>query len=677
LDRVRQIPENAAIIFSTYFRDINGNAYVPVQALELIHKNANAPIFGSVDTLLGRGIVGGSLTSAEQLGREAGENALSILDGIESVEIDSRAVPAQNMFDWRELQRWHISESQLPEDSIIRYRESSFFELYKWHLILGTCIVIIQSLLIGFLLVTLSKRKAAEKALSGSEKKYRRLVESLQDGIVSMDKNLIITGLNASAKRIFDVRKDELIGRPVSVLVPDDERETQQENIDAVMANDVFKEYEASRLRNDGTRIPVRILLSTLKNETDMTIGLVEIVRDISGQKQIEQEKAELKLALQQAQKMEAIGTLAGGIAHDFNNILTAMIGYTELMLLDVEAGTEMESNLKEVVKGGKRARDLVAQILTFARRDHEAIRPISVLPIAKEAFKMIRSTIPASIEIRQQLATNSLILADPVKLHQIFVNICVNATHAMKNGGILEILVTDVLKSSLPAELQTRLPLDEYLKIRISDTGTGIEEKNLGLIFEPYFTTKEVGSGTGLGLSVVHGIVKNYGGEIFVESTPGQGTVFTIYFPVTHEKMREESPGPSGLPRGSEHILVVDDEPSIIKMMSQFLTRLGYKVTSRTSSADALAIFQKTPNDYDLIFTDMTMPTFCGDVLAREIKKIRPDIPIILCSGYNKKLSEEKPDYINAILMKPVEHSKLACSVRDLLDNGKWDGDE
>jgi PAS domain S-box-containing protein len=670
LNQVGRLQDDSAIIFSTYFRDIDGIPHTPRDVLEYIYAHTNAPIFGLTDTYLGHGIVGGQLTSAEQIGSTAAQIALNILDDKVPADMPPRKVPATNMFDWRELKRWGISEHQLPDNSIVRYRESSFFEIYKWHLLLGAGIVLIQTVLIAFLLVTLSRRKAAEKALSGSEKKYRRLVESLRDGIISIDKNNTITGFNTGAAQIFGYREREVVGRPITTLIPNNESRRQLDNIDDVVKNDIFLEYESTRLNKNGNHIPVRIILSALKNESDKIIGLIEIVRDTSQQKLAEQEKEQLEMALQQAHKMEAIGTLAGGIAHDFNNILAAIIGFTEFSLLDVDPGSSVESNLQEVIKAGKRARDLVNQILTYARRNYETVKPISVHPIAVDALKLIRSMTPSSIDIRHRIETESLIVADPVKIQQIFINICVNAVQSMKDGGRLEVFVNDVPKNDLPLEHHRRLPLNDYLKIEISDTGSGIAENILALIFEPYFTTKEVGSGTGLGLSVVHGIVKSYGGEIIVDSVIDQGTTFTVYFPITKEKQTKTLPRPTNLPRGNEKILVVDDEPAVLRIISQQLNYLGYRVTTRTDSADALALFQKNPNDFDLIITDMTMPAFCGDVLAQEIRKIRSDIPIVLCTGFSHKLTNGTPDGVNALLEKPVEQAKLAKCVRMLLDS-------
>jgi signal transduction histidine kinase len=451
------------------------------------------------------------------------------------------------------------------------------------------------------------------------------------------------------------------------ILAPEDERERQTENMQAVMESDSFLEYESVMLKRNGIRIPVKIAMSVLKNESDEIIGLIKIIRDISDQKIAEEERKKLEAALHQSQKMEAIGTLAGGIAHDFNNILTAVIGYTELALFSIEKGSKEAANLHEVLKAGKRAKDLVNQILTFARKTHEEVKPILIGPIVDDVMKLLRSTTPSSIEIRKKIETESLVMADRTRIHQIFLNICTNAVQAMEsNGGILDISITDIY-----FDRNNGLKPGEYIKITISDTGTGIPNENLELIFDPYFTTKRQGEGTGLGLSVVHGIVEGYGGKIFVNSELDRGTTFTVYLPATKlDPLKEENPY-ENLPRGLERILFVDDEPSIVEMAGQLLGALGYKVTCKNSSMEALELFREKPDDFDLVITDMTMPFMNGDKLAAELIKIRNGIRIILCTGYSKTISDETAFRlgIRKFLMKPAEYSMLARAVRDVLD--------
>ena len=418
----------------------------------------------------------------------------------------------------------------------------------------------------------------------------------------------------------------------------------------------------------------VRSIAEILFNEKDVPQKVVGVIQDITEQKRAEKERIQLVRQLKQAQKMESIGNLAGGIAHDFNNILSSVIGFTELALDDVPKGTTLEDNLQEVYTAGKRARDLVQQILAFARQSDEERKPIRVDTIAKEVLKLIRSTIPSTIEIVESLESQSLIMGNPSQLHQLFMNLCANASQAMENsGGILEIDLTDVRLDS-----QSTLPLSElksgnYIKITVTDTGPGISPDIIDSIFEPYFTTKGVGEGTGMGLALVHGIVESYGGKITVDSELGKGTAFSVYLPIVKRKdypqYEEEK-----LPSGNEHILFVDDELPIAKMGSQVLKRFGYRVTFRTSSFEALELFRSKPDDFDLVITDMTMPNMTGDLLAAELMTIRHSIPVILCTGYSKKITSVSAAKIGikAFANKPIVKADLAKTVRKVLDEAK-----
>lgn len=386
-------------------------------------------------------------------------------------------------------------------------------------------------------------------------------------------------------------------------------------------------------------------------------------------------EKSRLEMQLYQAQKMESIGTLAGGIAHDFNNILSSIIGFTELALYNVEKGTQLYGDLQEVYTAGNRAKELVNQILTFARQADAEVKPLRADMIAKEALKLLRASIPSTIEFRQNFKSESLIMADPTQIHQIFMNLCTNAAHAMENtGGILTVEVADVKLDQTATGGKTGLEPGDYLKISISDTGTGIPPDIVPSIFDPYFTTKKPGEGTGMGLAMVHGIVTNCMGEISVESAVGKGTAFTILLPVTQRTAESDAYKDEKIHAGTERILFVDDELAIAKMNGQILEKLGYNVTIQTSSLDALALFEKKPNDFDMVITDMTMPKMTGDRLAAELIKIRHDIPILLCTGYSKNVSDGSMAAIGirAILHKPILKADLSRTIRRILDTAK-----
>ena len=383
-------------------------------------------------------------------------------------------------------------------------------------------------------------------------------------------------------------------------------------------------------------------------------------------------ERARIEKKLLQAQKMEAIGTLAGGIAHDFNNILSSIIGYTELALDEMAPNTVAAENIREVHTAGLRAKDLVNQILTFARQSDDEIKPIQVSIIVNEVLKLLRSSLPATIEIKKNITSNSLVLGNPGRIYQILMNLCTNAAQAMEeDGGIMGVELTDVFLDEAITGTYQGLKTGDYLKLTVSDTASGISPEIIQSIFEPYFTTKAPGKGTGMGLATVHGIVKNYGGEITVESEVEKGSTFTVYLPVSKKLTQTSSPRVEALPLGSERILVVDDEPPIANVIGQILEKLGYRVTILTSSLEALKLFRSKPTDFDLVITDLTMPNMTGDKLAAELIAVKPDIAVIICTGYGKMTSEKTLNDIGvkAISYKPVTKSDLAGIVRKALD--------
>jgi len=387
---------------------------------------------------------------------------------------------------------------------------------------------------------------------------------------------------------------------------------------------------------------------------------------DISYRKKIEEQ-------LRQAQKMESLGTLAGGIAHDFNNILSAMLGYAELARLRTPAENKASSHIRQVIKAGKRAKGLVQQILTFSRQSDQELQPLKIQLIIKEALQLLRSTIPTTIEINQDIdLTCNPVLADPIQIHQIIMNLCTNSYYAMKeSGGTLGVSMQPV-KFDKSHDNITGLKPGPYVKIKISDNGPGMTKDIIDKIFEPYFTTKIKEEGTGLGLAVVHGIVNSLKGNIIVDSEPGKGTVFYIYLPMvkrTVPKPYKEQNTP--LPTGNERILIVDDDQIIAELTKEIFEDLGYHVTAFTSSVDTLNIFQKQPNDFDLVITDMTMSGITGAELTKKIHTIRPDIPVILCTGYSEQINEKKAKAmgIKRYLIKPVNMHNFAKAVRDILD--------
>ena len=380
---------------------------------------------------------------------------------------------------------------------------------------------------------------------------------------------------------------------------------------------------------------------------------------------------------LQQVMKLQAIGTLAGGIAHDFNNILFPIVGYTELTMDDVPEGSQAKQNLQEVLKAANRAKKLVQQILTFSRQNSQERKPMRVQTLIKEALKLLRATIPSSIEIHSSIDEDcGLIKGDPTQIHQVIMNLSTNAYHALQEtGGKLEVGLKEINLNYEESLQRVGIKVGRHLELTVKDNGHGMAPQVLERIFDPYYTTKKQGKGTGLGLSVTHGIIKNHGGDISVSSQPGVGTTFSVYLPVIDDVDVEIEPAETAsATNGNERILLIDDEAQIIDIERRILERLGYKVTSKTDSEEALEEFSARPEGFDLVITDMTMPKITGDRLARRLMDINPQIPVIMCTGFNEAITEEKALAmgIDKFVMKPVIKDELACAIRTVLDNPK-----
>ena len=406
---------------------------------------------------------------------------------------------------------------------------------------------------------------------------------------------------------------------------------------------------------------------------TDGRYVRMEIATNISARKRAEQEKAELENRIRATQKMEAIGTLAGGIAHDFNNILVPIIAYTDMVMATEAVGSANRQNLQEVYKAANRAKELVKQILTFSREREHEVSPVQIVPVVKESIKLLKASLPSTIEVTQRLEAEGVtILADPTQIHQIVMNLCTNAYHAMREqGGVMEVTLSQVEIG--PDDFPDRsLSPGPYLVLTVSDTGPGMDQATMERIFDPYFTTRKHGEGTGLGLAVVLGIVKKYGGDIRVYSEPGQGASFQVYFPVlgkAEEGLSAILNAPPAM--GDERILLVDDELQIVDSLKKMLEFHGYHVTTKTSSSEALEAFRLAPGAFDLVITDQTMPYLTGDQLVLEMKKIRPDIPFVLCTGFSTMIDDAKARAlgIDAFLMKPVLRKELTETIKSVLD--------
>jgi PAS domain S-box-containing protein len=432
--------------------------------------------------------------------------------------------------------------------------------------------------------------------------------------------------------------------------------------------------YETDMMRSNGFSFPVQVDLVSVRDSERTLLYRVATVQDLTERKQAAQVKERLESQLRQAQKLEAIGTLAGGIAHDFNNILSPIIGYTEMALDEIPQTNPTRFDLKQVLSAAHRAKELVKQILAFSRKGEEQLmRPVDVSLIVKEALKLLRASIPSSIEIGQAI-DRVVAVVDATQIHQVVVNLCTNAVHAMDERGTLVVGLTKVSLSEDDLHAMPALTQGSYLKLSVGDTGQGIDAETLERVFEPYFTTKGIGKGTGLGLAVVHGIVKRHGGEIRVRSEVGKGSIFDIFLPAVEEQKETDADLSQMVPRGTERILLVDDEPMLVDMSTRMLEQLGYHVSAKTAPQEAIDLFRASPDGFDLIITDYTMPHLSGAELAKKSLAVRHDIPIILCTGFSEKVTEQDARAlgIKGFAMKPLDRRLLAELVRSVLDEVK-----
>ena len=513
------------------------------------------------------------------------------------------------------------------------------------------------------------ERRQTEKTLRESEKRFRELSDSLPQVVFETDEKGNLTFANKNAFDVFGYTRDDFDKgiNVIQTLVPMDHNRAL-ENIQSVMSGKILGTLEYTALKKDGSTFPVAIHSNPIFRD-NKTVGLRGILIDLT-------EKKKLEAQLQQAHKMESIGTLAGGIAHDFNNIIGIIVGNTELAIDDVPEWNPARQNLEEIRTASLRARDVVKQILAFSRQSAQELKPVRIGPIIIESLQLVRSSIPTTIQIHQDISAESdTIRANPTQINQILINLCTNAAHAMRDkGGILEVNLENVTINKNASTNYHDIPLGEYVRLTVKDTGRGIDPENLKRIFDPYFTTKKVGEGSGMGLAVVHGIVKSHFGNIAVSSTEGKGTTFHVLLPCTEDKHDKETHVSAEIPRGNDRILLVDDEEAMVDAIKPMLERLGYQVAARTSSIEALEAFRANSDKYDLVITDYTMPNMTGIELTKKLLRLRPDIPIILCTGFSEQINEEKAKEkgIQAFLMKPIVMHEMANSIRKVLDQDR-----
>ncbi|MCG8633637.1 MAG: response regulator [Desulfobacterales bacterium] len=678
LSELRNLDDTASVLLLSAYRDKGDTRLLFDQALGLIRGNLSRPIFHLWAHGLGQGILGGKIISHSEQGRVAAEIVLDILDGkpADRIKVVNES-PNKYVFDYNELERHRIDKTLLPADSTLLNKPYHFYRENRI-LISGVGFIIFTlTLALVWAVVNLYRRRQAERTLRHQEIHLRAVIETIPDLIWLKDPDGVYLSCNLKFERFFGAKESEIKGKTDYDFVDKELADFFRDKDKAAMAaNAPVKNEEEVTYADDGHHEFLETVKTPMYDNDGQLVGVLGIARDITERKQSEKEREKLEGELRQSHKMEAIGTMSGGIAHDFNNILGIIIGNTELAMETTGITAPVYENLEGIKKAGLRASDIVRQLLNYSRKTEPEKQNLDIRSLVRRSFKLLRSSIPASIEISMTLSDRIRpVLADPTQVHQVLINLCTNAFHAMEEtGGALTIDLSEIELDDFTVTQFQKIDAGRYVQLTVSDTGHGIQPETRAKIFDPYFTTKDTGKGTGMGLAVVMGIVKNHNGAVSVYSEAGMGTTFKVLFPVARGDESRPADVPEELPAGDERILFIDDEKALVNVGKHLLESLGYKVEAMNDSSRALALFQSDPSRFDLIITDMTMPGITGEYLAKAVLEINPGVKLILCTGFSNQIDKEKALALGAhcYLEKPIIKSEMAHAVRNTLDQGK-----
>lgn len=669
--KVAALPEDAMVLLLSFTRDRSGRDLAHEANLEGLRARCNVPIYAVWDFALGHGVVGGKLTSGEAEGRMAGELALRVLGGERASSIRLGKSPTLYRFDWTEMQRFGLSEDQLPPGSVIINREFSFYEAFRSLIWTVMGVIVLLALLVVVMLVNMSMRRRTEQALRDSEENLEITLNSIGDGVIAVDAHGVTTRMNPVAETLTGWSRRCAIGRPLSEtfrLLDGESRTPIESPADRVLATGEVLMFSDSTvlISRDGKERQIADSGAPIRDRYGAIVGVVIVFRDVS-------EDYALKAQLQQARKMEAIGELAGGVAHDFNNLLTGILGNAELLAADMEEGSDAHEQARSIVKAADRATDLTHQLLAFSRKGRMRTTDVDMNDVVREAIALLSRTIDPRITLAEDLRADAAVVrADASQLQNAILNLGINARDAMPDGGTLTFASRIVHLEPEYCRLHAE-PLEPgpYVELSVSDTGHGMSREVQERIFEPFFTTKEQGKGTGLGLAGVYGCVRSHHGLIHVHSEEGLGSTFRVLLPRTvahpsphHTLTLGESP------KGQGHVLVIDDEPVIRGLAVRALRRLGYTVSTCADGEEGVAFFREHHTRIDVVLLDLVMPRLSGVDAFRAIQAIDASVPVIIASGFSHHAATDEVMALGAsgFLHKPFRIDELGQMVADCL---------
>lgn len=658
-NRVEALPDDTFLFFSPWYQTVQGKFYTAEEVMQAIYDHSSVPIYTAWGFLLGHGTVGGHMLSGYQHGQAAARMAVRVLKGqnIETIPVELEA-SGQYMFDYKVMERLQINQKLLPENAVIINSPKAFYELPKelfWTIIVSFLLLLVALIFLGFTMI--GRRKVERKVLE-----QLSFQETLMDTIPQLVSWKDITGRYLGANRtfieFFGIENIEsVVNRTTRDVVDDTGYIEWSITADHAVVNQgksirkvrrKIKDYSGNHGWLEVNKVPFR-------DQSGRIVGILSTAENVTKEQNLEHQ-------LLQSQKMEAIGTLAGGIAHDFNNILTSIINSTELAIGDVSPGTQTDKDLQRVLKAARRGSRVVKQILSFSRPSKEGFRTTDMVHVVQEVLSLMDVSMPSSILVHKDIPAGEILVdADPTQVHQALLNLCTNAFHALReNGGILKVRLEEIeLGGDTAAGLN--IPSGRYAAITVSDSGPGIKPELLGKIFDPFFTTKDITEGTGLGLAVVHGIVKAHQGGMEVKSEPGQGSTFTIFLPTSVGLQKPAADDEVRLSHAGISILFIEDDEDQLNSTPRILKEMGHRVVAMGDPVAALARLEYNPDQFDLIITDYDMPQVSGVELAISL----PDIPVILVSGReDAALAAASASNIVQILVKPYDKESIGAAI-------------